>query len=111
MQRGTNSGGGASLGQARGGTGPAEARCLRGARLPLTRAGVAYGEEFLPLDELAGLRPQSYGLWNPGTNLFEVAVVRRGGGPDMVVSDLPLEAAERLRGTIADALRERRRCA
>ena len=109
MRRGTNSGGGASLGQASEGTGPPEARGLRGTPLLLTRAGLAYGEEFLPLDELAGSRPQSHGLWNPGTNLFEVAVVRRGGGPDLVVRDLPLETAERLRGAIAGALRERRR--
>ena len=102
-------GAGAGRGQASEGTGPTEARDVRGTPIRLTRDGLAYGEEFLPLDEVADVRPASHGLWNPGTNLFEVAVVRRGGGPDLAVRDLPLETAERLRGAIADALRERRR--
>jgi hypothetical protein len=45
-------------------------------------------------------------LWNPATNLFEVAVVRRKG-PNLVIKDLPLETADRLRKAITDALRER----
>jgi hypothetical protein len=45
-------------------------------------------------------------LWNPATNLFEVAVVRRKG-PNLVIKNLPLETADRLRKAITDALRER----
>ncbi len=60
----------------------------------------------MPLDDVAGVRPDSFSLWNPGTNLFEVAVVRRNG-PDLVVKDLPLQTAERLREAIAGTLRER----
>jgi hypothetical protein len=74
----------------------------------LTRDGLAYGEqEFVPFDEMVVTRPASRGLWNPATNLFEVAVFRRNG-PDLVIKNLPLQTADRLSEAIADALRERR---
>jgi len=47
-----------------------------------------------------------HAIWNPATNLFEVAVVRRKG-PYLVIKDLPLETADRLRKAINDALHER----
>jgi hypothetical protein len=50
------------------------------------------------------LAPDTF--WNPGTNLFEVTVVRRNG-PDLVIKNLPLQTADRLREAIIDALRER----
>jgi hypothetical protein len=53
-----------------------------------------------------GTRPASHNLWNPATKLFEVAVFRRHG-PPLVVKNLPLRTADRLRNTIIDALRER----
>ena len=77
-----------------------------GKRIRLTRSGLAYGEEFLPLDEMVGVRPASHPIWNPATNLFEVAVARRSG-PDLVVKNLPLQTADRLGEAITDALRER----
>jgi hypothetical protein len=51
--------------------------------------------------------PASHGLWNPATNLFEVAVFRRHG-PPLVVKNLPLPTAGRLRKALIDALREHR---
>ncbi len=83
-----------------------EARDVYGTLIRLTRDGLVYGQRFVPLDDVAGVRPDSFSLWNPGTNLFEVAVVRRNG-PDLVVKDLPLQTAERLREVIAGTLRER----
>jgi hypothetical protein len=75
----------------------------------LTRDGLAYGEEeFVPFDEMVVTRPASRGLWNPATNLFEVAVFRRKG-PHLVIKNLPLQTADRLAEETADALRERRR--
>ena len=84
-----------------------EGRDVNGTLVRLTREGLVYGERFVPFDDVVGVRPGSFSLWNPGTNLFEVAVVRRGG-PDLVVKDLPPQTAERLREAIAAALRERR---
>ena len=72
------------------------------------RAGLAYGEEeFVPFDEMVGARPASHPIWNPATNLFEVAVFRRNGA-DLVVKNLPLQTADRLGEAVNDALRERR---
>ena len=74
----------------------------------MTRNGLAYGEEFVPFDEMGGgARAASHGLWNPATNLSELAVVRRNA-PDLVVKNLPLQTAVRLEQAINDALRERR---
>jgi hypothetical protein len=84
-----------------------EARDLYGKRVRLTRGGLAYGAEFVPLDEVDGARPVSDVVWNPATKLFEVSVFRRRG-PPLVVRDLSLDAAERLRGAINGALRGRR---
>jgi hypothetical protein len=86
--------------------GSTEAQDFYGTRVRLTRDGLAYGEEFLPFDEMDDTRPASHNLWNPATNLFEVAVFRRHG-PQLVVKDLPLRTADRLRKAIVDALRER----
>ena len=52
-------------------------------------------------------RLASDNLWNPATNLFEVAVFRRHG-PPLIVKNLPLPTADRLRNKLIDALRERR---
>ena len=80
---------------------------MYGTRIRLTRDGLAYGEEFVPFSEMGGgTRAASHGLWNPATNLSEVAVVRRNG-PDVVVKNLPLQTAVRLEKAINDALRER----
>ncbi len=68
---------------------------------------MAYGEEFVPFDEMAGTRSASDNLWNPATNLFEVAVFRRQK-PQIVVRHLQLRTADRLRRAIIDALRKRR---
>lgn len=54
-----------------------------------------------------GTRPASNNLWNPATNLFEVAVFRRHG-PPLVVKNLQLPTANRLRKAMLGALRERR---
>jgi hypothetical protein len=86
--------------------GPTEARDVRGTRIRLTRDGLVYGEEFVPIDEMVPTPASHRSLWNPATNLFEVAVVRRKG-PNLVIKDLPLETADRLRKAITDALRER----
>ena len=84
-----------------------EARDVHGKLLRLTRAGLAYDEELVPLDEVDGTRPASEVVWNPATRLFEVSVFRRRG-PPLVVRNLPPGVAERLRGAITDALRGRR---
>lgn len=85
-----------------------EAQDIYGKRIRLTRRGLTYGKEFVPFDEMVVSRPSSRGLWNPATNLFEVAVFRRNG-PDLIIKNLPLQIADRLGEAIADALRERRR--
>jgi hypothetical protein len=79
---------------------------MYGKRIRLTRDGLTYGEEFVPLGELRNMQPAPDTFWNPGTNLFEVTVFLRNG-PDFVIKNLPLQTAERLRGAIIDALRER----
>ena len=84
-----------------------EAIDVQGKRLRLTRDGLAYGEEFVHLDEVDGARPASDVVWNPATKLFEVAVFRRHG-PPLVVKNLPPRTADRLRKAMTDALRERR---
>jgi hypothetical protein len=71
----------------------------------LTRGGLAYGEQFVPFDEMVGTRPASHVLWNPATNLFEVTVARRSG-PDLVLKNLPPQTAERLGEAITGALIE-----
>jgi hypothetical protein len=84
-----------------------EARDVQGKRLRLTRDGLAYGEELVPLDEVDGTRPASDPVWNPATKLFEVSVFRRRG-PPLVLRNLPPGMAERLRGALVVALRGRR---
>ncbi len=83
-----------------------EAQDLYGTRIRLTRDGLTYGEEFVPFDEMGNMQPEPDTFWNPGTNLFEVTVFRRNG-PNVVVKNLPLQTADRLRQAIIDALRER----
>jgi hypothetical protein len=61
-----------------------EAQDLYGTSVRLSRDGLAYGEEFVPLDEMDEARPLSGNLWNPATNLFEVAVFRCHGPPLVV---------------------------
>jgi hypothetical protein len=57
---------------------------------------------------MGGRQPESHVFWNPGTRLFEVAVLRRNG-LDLIIKNLPLHTAEQLREAIIDALRERYR--
>ena len=61
----------------------------------------------MAFDEMDDKRPASHNIWNPATNLFEVTVFRRHG-PPLVVKNLPLRTADRLRSMVIDALRERR---
>jgi hypothetical protein len=61
----------------------------------------------VPFEEMDDTRPASHNLWNPATNLFEVAVFRRHGTP-LIATNLPLRTADRLRKAMIDALRERR---
>jgi hypothetical protein len=61
----------------------------------------------VPFDEMDETQPASHNLWNPATNLFEVAVFRRHG-PPLVVKNLPPRTADLLRKAIIDALRGRR---
>ena len=56
-----------------------DAQDLYGTRVRLSRDGLAYGEEFMPLDEMDEAPPLSGNLWNPASNLFGVAVFRRHG--------------------------------
>ena len=87
--------------------GSTEAQDLYGTRVRLTREGLVYGEKFVPFDEIDDTRPASDSLWSPATNLFEVTVFRRHG-PPLVVRNLPLSIADRLRRSVTDALRRRR---
>jgi len=80
-----------------------EAQDLYGTPVRLTRDGLAYGEDFVALDEIDDTRPASHSLWNPATNLSEVAVFRRYG-PPLIVKNLPLQTADRLRKAIIDAV-------
>jgi hypothetical protein len=86
--------------------GSTEAQDIYGTRIRLTQDGLTYGEEFVPFAEMGGRQPESHVFWNPGTRLFEVAVLRRNG-PDLIIKNLPLHTAEQLREAIIDALRER----
>lgn len=88
--------------------GSTEAQDVYGTRIRLNREGLTYGEEFVPLEEMGGMRPALHTFWNPGTNLFEVTVVRRNG-PDLVIKNLPLQIADQLEAAMVDALRERNR--
>ena len=83
-----------------------EAQDVYGTRIRLTRDGLTYGEEFVPLEEMGGMQPESRVFWNPGTSLFEVAVFRRND-PVLIVKNLPLQTADQLRKALVDALRER----
>lgn len=89
------------------GTGTTEAHDVHGTRIRLTQRGIEFRGRFVPLESIAAVRPGSQPLWNPATNLFELTVVRRGG-PDVVLGDLTLQTAERLRRAILDALGGRR---
>ena len=60
----------------------------------------------MPFAEMGARQPESHVSWNPGTRLFEVAVLRRNG-PDLIIRNLPLHTAEQLRETIIEALRKR----
>ena len=60
----------------------------------------------MPFDEMDGIQPESHVFWNPGTRLFEVAVLRRNG-PDLIIKNLPLQTAGQVREAIIGALRER----
>ncbi len=62
----------------------------------------------MPFAEMGDIQPESHVFWNPGTKLFEVAVLRRNS-PDLIIKNLPLHTAEQLREAIIDALRERYR--
>ena len=84
--------------------GATEAQDVYGTRILLTRDGLTYGEEFVPFEEMGGMQPAPYTFWNPGTNLFEVTVVRRNG-PDLVIKNLPLQTADQLREAIIAAQR------
>jgi hypothetical protein len=53
------------------------------------------------------IRPEPHSFWNPGTRLFEVAVLRRKG-PDLIIKNLPLHTADELREKIAAALKSHR---
>jgi hypothetical protein len=60
----------------------------------------------VPFAEMGGMQPEPHVFWNPGTRLFEVAVLRRKG-PDLIIKNLSLQTAEQLREAIIDALRKR----
>ena len=79
---------------------------IYGTRIRLTRDGLTVGEEFVPFAEMGGMQPESHVFWNPGTRLFEVAVLRRNG-PDVIIKNLLLHTADQLREAIIEALRER----
>jgi hypothetical protein len=84
-----------------------EAQDLYGTCIRLTQGGLAYGEEFVPFEEMVSTRPAPRVLWNPATNLFEVTVAQRSG-PDLILKNLPLQTTERLGEAIVSVLRERR---
>ena len=60
----------------------------------------------MPFAEMGARQPESHVSWNPGTRLFEVAVLRRNG-PDLIIRNLPLHIADQLSAAIIEALRER----
>lgn len=88
--------------------GSTEAQDVYGTHIRLSRNGLTYGEEFVSFEEMGSMRPASHTFWNPGTNLFEVTVVRRNGA-DLVIKNLPLQIADQLEAAIINALRERKR--
>ncbi len=79
---------------------------IYGTRIRLTRDGLTVGEEFVPFAEMGGMQPGSHVFWNPGTRLFELAVLRRNG-PDLIIKNLLLHTADQLREAIIETLRER----
>lgn len=83
-----------------------ETQDIYGTRIRLTRDGLAYGEVFVPFEEMGGMQLEPHIFWNLGTRLFEIAVFRRNG-PDLIIKNLPLDTAGQLREAIIDALRER----
>ena len=54
---------------------------------------------------MGGVQPEAHVFWNPGTRLFEVAVLRRND-PDLIIKNLPLHTAEYLKEVIIDTLSE-----
>jgi hypothetical protein len=60
----------------------------------------------VPLAEMGSRQPNSSVFWNPGTRLFEVAVLRREN-PDLIIRTLPLHTADQLSAAIIEALRKR----
>src|SRR3712207_1488198 len=86
--------------------GTTDVQDIYGTRIRLTRDGLTYGKQVVPFGEMGDMQPAPDTFWNPGTNLFEVTVVRRNG-PDLVIKNLPLQTADRLREAIIDALHER----
>ena len=60
----------------------------------------------MPFAEMGARQPESHVSWNPGTRLYEVAVLRRNG-PDLIIRNLPLHTADQLRETVIEALRKR----
>ena len=83
-----------------------ETQDIYGTRIRLTRDGLAYGEVFVPFEEMGGMQLEPHIFLNPGTRLFEIAVFRRNG-PDLIIKNLPLDTADQLREAIIDALHER----
>ncbi len=51
------------------------------------------------------MQPEARVFWNPGTRLFEVAVLSRNGA-DLIIKNLPLHTADQLREAIIEALRK-----
>jgi hypothetical protein len=86
--------------------GSTETQDVYGTRIRLTREGLTYGEEFVPLAEMGGMQPEPHVFWNPGTRLLDVAVHRRNG-PDLIIKNLPQQTADEIRAAIIDALRSR----
>ena len=60
----------------------------------------------MPFAEMGAKQPESHIFWNPGTRLFEVAVLRRNG-PDLIINNLSSRTADRVREAIIDALHQR----
>ena len=82
-----------------------EAQDIYGTPIRLTRDGLTVDKEFVPFAEMGDVQSQAHVFWNPGTRLFEVAVLRRSG-PDLLIKNLSLHTAAQLREAIIDVLRE-----
>jgi hypothetical protein len=54
---------------------------------------------------MGGRKPEPQFSWNPATGLVEIAIYRRNG-QELIIKNLPLRTAEKLREAIADALRK-----